>query len=144
MDLNNLNLSVAMPEIVLLVALFGIVLADLWIKDEDRYITHYLSIGAMFAAAFGQWAVWVHEPAVAFNGMYIADGISQFAKIVVYFGVATLFVYAKPYNQQRQMFYGEYYILAIFAVVGMIYWFRIIVIVFICDDCFAPTLCASK
>ena len=119
MDLNNLNLSVAMPEIVLLVALFGIVLADLWIKDEDRYITHYLSIGAMFAAAFGQWAVWVHEPVVAFNGMYIADGISQFAKIVVYFGVATLFVYAKPYNQQRQMFYGEYYILAIFAVVGM-------------------------
>lgn len=119
MDLNNLNLSVAMPEIVLLVALFSVLLMDLWTRDEHRYITHWLSVGAMFLAVFAQWAVWSVEPSIAFHGFYIADGVSQVAKIVVYLGTVALFVYAKPYNQQRGMFSGEYYSLAMFANVGM-------------------------
>lgn len=115
----ELNLSAATPEIVLLTGLFAVLLADLWIKDEDRYITHYLSIITMIAAAFGQLAVWSAEPVLAFNGMYVADGVSQLAKLAVYLGTAVLFVYAKPYNQARGMFRGEYYTLAMFAAAGM-------------------------
>ncbi|XXQ67880.1 NADH-quinone oxidoreductase subunit NuoN [Neisseriaceae bacterium B1] len=119
MDLTNLNLTAATPEIVLLIALFGVLLADLWTSDENRYITHYLSIGAMLAAAAGQLAVWSPEPALAFSGMYVVDGISQLAKIAIYLGTAVLFVYAKPYNTLHGMFKGEYYTLAMFAAVGM-------------------------
>ena len=115
----ELNLSAATPEIVLLTGLFAVLLADLWIKDEDRYITHYLSIITMIAAAFGQLAVWSAESVLAFNGMYVADGVSQLAKLAVYLGTAVLFVYAKPYNQARGMFRGEYYTLAMFAAAGM-------------------------
>ncbi|WP_038314446.1 NADH-quinone oxidoreductase subunit NuoN [Kingella kingae] len=115
----ELNLSAATPEIVLLTGLFVVLLADLWVKDEDRYITHYLSIITMIAAAFGQLAVWSAEPVLAFNGMYVADGVSQLAKLAVYLGTAMLFVYAKPYNQACGMFRGEYYTLAMFAAAGM-------------------------
>ena len=115
----ELNLSAATPEIVLLTGLFAVLLADLWVKDEDRYITHYLSIITMIAAAFGQLAVWSAEPVLAFNGMYVADGVSQLAKLAVYLGTAVLFVYAKPYNQACGMFRGEYYTLAMFAAAGM-------------------------
>ena len=115
----NLNLSAAAPEIVLLCALFGVLLADLWTSDENRYITHYLSIGSMLAAAFTQIAVWTGQPAQAFNGFYLVDGVSQLAKLTVYLGTAALFVYAKPYNQAQKMFKGEYYTLAMFAAVGM-------------------------
>ena len=115
----NLNLSAAAPEIVLLCALFGVLLADLWTSDENRYITHYLSIGSMLAAAFTQIAVWTGQPAQAFNGFYLVDGVSQLAKLTVYLGTAALFVYAKPYNQAQKMFKGEYYTLAMFAAAGM-------------------------
>ena len=115
----NLNLSAAAPEIVLLCALFGVLLADLWTSDENRYITHYLSIGSMLAAAFTQIAVWTGQPAQAFNGFYWVDGVSQLAKLTVYLGTAALFVYAKPYNQAQKMFKGEYYTLAMFAATGM-------------------------
>lgn len=115
----NLNLSAAAPEIVLLCALFGVLLADLWTSDENRYITHYLSIGSMLAAAFTQIAVWTGQPAPAFNGFYLVDGVSQLAKLTVYLGTAALFVYAKPYNKAQKMFKGEYYTLAMFAATGM-------------------------
>ena len=115
----NLNLSAAAPEIVLLCALFGVLLADLWTSDENRYITHYLSIASMLAAAFTQIAVWTGQPAQAFNGFYLVDGVSQLAKLTVYLGTAALFVYAKPYNKAQKMFKGEYYTLAMFAATGM-------------------------
>ncbi|MDO5356388.1 MAG: NADH-quinone oxidoreductase subunit NuoN [Conchiformibius sp.] len=118
----DLNLTAATPEIVLLSALFGVLLADLWTSDKNRYITHWLSIGALLAAVFGQWAVWQEDSVVAFGsvyGMYLADGMSQLTKVAVYLGTAALFVYSKPYNQQRGIFKGEFYTLALFAVSGM-------------------------
>jgi len=119
MDWTSLNLSAATPEIVLLIGLFGVLLLDLWISDSNRFITHGLSIVAMLAAAGAQLAVWTSGPVTAFNGFYIADGIAQAAKLAVYLATAALFVYAKPYNQLRGIFKGEYYTLAMFACVGM-------------------------
>ena len=115
----SLNIGIATPEILLLTALFAVLLVDLWTSDENRYITHWLSIGALLVAAFGQWAVWTNDPAYAMSDMYVADGISQFSKMVVYAGTAALFIYTKPYNQMRGMFKGEFYTLALFAAVGM-------------------------
>ena len=111
MDWTSLNLSAATPEIVLLIGLFGVLLLDLWISDSNRFITHGLSIVAMLAAAGAQLAVWTSGPVTAFNGFYIADGIAQAAKLAVYLATAALFVYAKPYNQLRGIFKGEYHTL---------------------------------
>ena len=84
MDLTNLNIGVALPEVVLLTALFSILLVDLWVRDKQRHITHYLSIGAMLLVAGTQLVVWRSEATVVFHGLYIADGLSQLAKLVVY------------------------------------------------------------
>lgn len=119
MDWTSLNLSVAMPEIVLLVALFGVLLIDLWISDEQRYITHYLSVISLLVVAAVQWVMWSKEPSIAFHGMYLVDGIAQFGKLVAYLGTAALFVYAQSYNRARDIFKGEYYTLAMFALVGV-------------------------
>lgn len=115
----ELNLSAATPEIVLLCGLFAVLLADLWTSDKNRYITHVLSIIVLMVAVCGQVAVWTDGAVSAFNGMYIADGISQLSKIAIYLGTALLFVYAKPYNQDRALFNGEFYTLALFANAGM-------------------------
>lgn len=116
---NELNLTAATPEIMLLVGLFSVLLADLWTSDKNRYITHFLSIGVLLTAAFGQWAVWQNEAVGAFNNMYVADGLSQLSKVAIYLIAAVLLVYSKPYNQERDIFKGEFYTLTLFAVTGM-------------------------
>ena len=115
----NLNLSAAAPEIVLLCALFGVLLVDLWTSDENRYITHFLSIGAMLAATLTVCFSWQGAPVEAFNRMYLVDGISQFAKITVYLGTAAVMVYGRAYNRRCGMAKGEFYTLAMFAALGM-------------------------
>ena len=119
MNWTDLNLMPAMPEIVLLSALGIVLLVDLWTSDKNRYITHVLSLLALVAAAAAQWLVWVPQSVSTFSGMYIADGMSQLSKMVMYAATFALFVYAKPYNQVRDMFRGEFYTLTLFALSGM-------------------------
>lgn len=118
-NLTDLNLSAATPEIILLTGLFIVLLVDLWTNDKNRYITHVLSIIVLMAASVGQLAVWTDNSVSAFSGSYVADGISQLSKIAIYLGTALLFVYAKSYNQDRDIFKGEFYMLALFANAGM-------------------------
>ena len=119
MNWTDLNLIPAMPEIVLLSALGIVLLVDLWLKDSQRHITHYLSLLALVATAAAQWSVWQTDNITTFGNMYIADGVSQLSKMVMYAGLFTLFVYSKPYNQARNIFKGEYYTLSLFALLGM-------------------------
>ena len=57
MNWTDLNLIAAMPEIVLLSALSIVLLADLWICDKNRHITHLLTLFTLVVTAATQWAV---------------------------------------------------------------------------------------
>lgn len=119
MNWTDLNLIPAMPEIVLLSALGMVLLVDLWLKDENRYITHLLSLASLVAVAVTQWSVWASGSVATFSGMYIADGMSQLSKMVIYAALFALFVYSKPYNESRNIFKGEFYTLSLFGLIGM-------------------------
>lgn len=119
MNWSDLNLIPAMPEIVLLALLGVVLLADLWICDKNRYLTHLMSLGTVIIVAVTQLAVWEQGSVDAFHGMYIADGMSRLAKLVLYALTFGLFIYSKPYNQDRQIFKGEFYTLSLFALLGM-------------------------
>ena len=119
MNWTDLNLMPAMPEIVLLALLGAVLLADLWISDKNRYLTHLMGLGAVVVVALTQLAVWEQGSVLAFHGMYIADGMSRLAKLVLYALTFGLFIYSKPYNQERQIFKGEFYTLSLFALLGM-------------------------
>jgi NADH-quinone oxidoreductase subunit N len=64
------------------------------------------------AGFVGEWMVILG--AVKFNFW-----MSQLSKMVMYAATFALFVYAKPYNQVRDMFRGEFYTLTLFALSGM-------------------------
>ena len=65
MNWSDLNLMPAMPEIVLLALLGVVLLADLWICDKNRYLTHLMSLGTVIVVAvtqlqYGSRAVCLH------------------------------------------------------------------------------------
>ncbi|MFV2030049.1 NADH-quinone oxidoreductase subunit NuoN [Neisseria sp. S1] len=119
MNWTDLNLIPAMPEIVLLSALGIVLLVDLWTSDKNRNLTHILSLLTLVVTAATQWMVWMPQSVSTFSGMYIADGMSQLSKMVMYAAMFAMLIYAKPYNQSRKIFNGEFYILALFALTGM-------------------------
>jgi NADH-quinone oxidoreductase subunit N len=106
-----------LPESFLTVAICALLLLDLFLKPSQRSVTHYLSIVAL---AVTGWLVLQHFGApTAFGGMFVRDGIASILKVFVLLTSALVFVYARPYLRDRGLFVGEYYVLCLFAVLGM-------------------------
>jgi NADH-quinone oxidoreductase subunit N len=51
--------------------------------------------------------------------MFIRDGVAKILKIFALLTTILVFVYARPYLQDRKLFLGEFYTLTIFAVIGV-------------------------
>jgi NADH-quinone oxidoreductase subunit N len=107
-----------LPEDVLLGATCAILLIDLFIKPSQRAITHWLSLIAVVGTMLLILAD--HEgTTIAFNGAYIHDGIAAILKVFILGITAAVFVYARRYLVDRDLFIGEYYLLCLFATIGM-------------------------
>ncbi|WP_434778605.1 NADH-quinone oxidoreductase subunit NuoN [Neisseria sp. Ec49-e6-T10] len=119
MNWASLNLIPAMPEIVLLVALCIVLLVDLFISDKNRGITVFLSLLSLIIVAVVQFYTLPVEPTLAFSDMFVADGLSQMVKFVMYIVVFFGFVYSRNYLKDRDIYKGEFYSLALFALLGM-------------------------
>jgi len=118
--MDKLNITAALPEILLLVAACAVLLVDVFVKVADGEETKIdrLAIALLLLPAAA--TVWqIGSPAqVAFGGMYVADGIAHVLKLVSYLSVAATLVYARGYAIDRGMHRGELYALALFALLG--------------------------
>ena len=119
MNWADLNLLPALPELFLLGAVSLILILDLFIKDEQRYLTYGLSLLAVIGCAALQ--VWTYQPygQLAFSRMFVADPLSSLVKLSMYLATFLVLVYTRQYIAQRGMFRGEYFTLTLFALLGM-------------------------
>ncbi|MGS0922957.1 hypothetical protein ACR30T_06875 [Neisseria gonorrhoeae] len=62
-------------------------------SDDKCRWTHYGALATVAVTAAVQLAVWEQGSTSSFNGMYIADGMSRLAKMVLYALTFVLFVY---------------------------------------------------
>lgn len=121
--MNNLNLIPALPEIFLAIAISVILLVDLFTKDVKRNITYVLSIVAMGVCGLITFSSLGNgETVYTFNNMFVADPMSDILKLFSYLAVALTLVYSRRYASQRDMIGGfkggEFYILALFSLLG--------------------------
>ena len=119
MNFNPHDLVLLLPEDFLLGAICVILLIDLFLKPAQRGVTHWLSI----AALLGTMALILTntDPAtVAFNGAYIHDGIAAALKVFILGITAAVFVYARGYLRDRNLYIGEFYLLCLFGTLGML------------------------
>ncbi|WP_198266163.1 NADH-quinone oxidoreductase subunit NuoN [sulfur-oxidizing endosymbiont of Gigantopelta aegis] len=109
----------ALPEIFLLAMVCVILIVDLFLKDESRGATYILSIIALIATAFLSYSNYSQETVVTFHGSFILDPMASILKIVISLVVVAVFIYAKDYLKDRNIYKGEYFILGLFGVIGM-------------------------
>jgi len=111
--------SPAMPEITLLILICVVLVADLFVEDEKRTMTFWLTIGSLAITA---WSVLASAPSartVLFDGSYVSDALSQVLKLGAIGIVALGFLYARDYLRQNDLMKGEYYLLGLFGLLGM-------------------------
>jgi len=113
------DLMTALPELLMLGMAMFILLLDLFLKSSHRIAIYVLAQVTLLGAAF--ITVSTHTSAVgyAFNGMFVDDPLSDVLKLMIYLSTSIVLVYTRSYITLRGMFRGEFYALALFAMLGM-------------------------
>ena len=107
------------PEIFVCGAAFALLMVDLFLSDQRRGLTHFLALFILAGAAVLTARDMAMEPVYGFANLFVRDTASDVLKLAVYLVAGASFVYAKPYLQDRGLFKGEFYVLGLFAVLGM-------------------------
>ncbi|MGH8640364.1 MAG: NADH-quinone oxidoreductase subunit NuoN [Burkholderiales bacterium] len=112
-------LAPAYPEIYLLGMVCVILVADLFVRDDNRVTTYALTQVAL-AGCFAITLFTARlESETTFSGMFVDDLMSDVLKLLVYIGVMVMLVYSRSYIGARGLFRGEFFVLALFATLGM-------------------------
>ncbi|MGV6826769.1 MAG: NADH-quinone oxidoreductase subunit NuoN [bacterium] len=113
------DLHAVMPEIVLLSMTCLILVIDVFISDRYRLVTHTLTLATLVMTAAAVAYAGTPEATVVFSGAYVQDAMGDVLKIAMLVISIPVFIYAKDYLRQRKLLRGEFYVLALFAILGM-------------------------
>ena len=119
MTLESLNIAIALPEIFLLTMACLILVVDVYLPQERRNFTYVLTQLSMIITLALVLANQSDVRVLAFNDLFVQDAMADVLKLfilIISFGV---FVYSREYLQQRNIFKGEFYVLGLFSIVGM-------------------------
>ncbi|HUN76259.1 MAG TPA: NADH-quinone oxidoreductase subunit NuoN [Steroidobacteraceae bacterium] len=110
----------AIAEIYLATAVCVILMVDVFVGERRRGLTATLTLlalvlGAGLLVAFGQ----VGERVVLFDGMYVADRLGYVLKLAGFLFMAFTLLYSRAYMVERGVLRGEYYVLALTALLGI-------------------------
>jgi NADH-quinone oxidoreductase subunit N len=106
-------------EAFLAFAICAILLIDCFLKQEQRYITYFLSLAAIAGTAAATAFCGADGTVVTLSGSYIADSAGNVLKMMTYVVVALTFVYSKYFLEQTGLFKGEFFVLGLFGLLGI-------------------------
>ena len=113
------NFTPALPEIFVLTMICAVLVIDLFLTDKNRSITYLLSQATLLGAAILTVVVQSAVPEFTFSGMFVNDSMGTVLKLFIYLSTAVVFIYSRDYLIERDLFKGEFFVLALFAVLGM-------------------------
>ncbi len=114
------SLAPALPEIYLTAAICVVLLVDVFAGAAARRITPtltltVLAIGAGLTLAYSP----TETPVRLFSGMYVSDSLAILLKMAGFLFVAVGLLYSRDYLERRGLLRGEYYVLALTALLGI-------------------------
>jgi len=107
-------------ELFLLTAACVILVVDLFLRDRYRQTTYVLTLVTLAGSAALAGLNALEPRQVLLEGAYVRDAMGDVLKIAV-LGVMLLgFLYSRDYLKQRGIWKGEFYVLGLFATLGML------------------------
>ncbi|HPE01786.1 MAG TPA: NADH-quinone oxidoreductase subunit NuoN [Burkholderiaceae bacterium] len=118
--MQELNLIAAAPEIVLLAATCLVLMVDLFVPDDKRYLTLSLTLTVLALTAGVTWIFLANDVVMyAFDGLYVTDPMASVLKLFAVLVTALVLIYSQGYALDRGMWKGELFTLSLFSLLGM-------------------------
>jgi NADH-quinone oxidoreductase subunit N len=109
----------ASSEIFMLIMVCVVMLADLTVGENRRYIAYLLTQITLLGCALLTFLSFSIETNQTFSGMFVDDAMADILKLMVYGTVFAVLVYSHAYISDRGMLKGEFFSLILFATLGM-------------------------
>jgi len=113
------DLALVAPEALLLSLGCFLLLLDVYLPDERRHYSYRVAQGALLVTALLVWTTAGGEPQTGLYGNYLRDPLADLLKVALLLVTAAGFLYARDYLQVRGLFRGEFFVLGLFAALGM-------------------------
>ncbi len=114
------DLLPAAPELFLAFMALVILMIDLTVKDRRRTLTFALTQLTLVGCAVIQLGTSTGDVVYTFSNMFVDDLMADLLKLFLYMTVIMVLFYSRAYVLDREaMNKGEYYVLALFATLGM-------------------------
>lgn len=108
-----------LPEIFVFSMACVILMVDVFLTNARRDFSYGLSLLTLVGAALLTLRGFGAEPGHTFNNMFVHDTLSDVLKLAIYGATFLVLVYSRDYLRERAMYKGEYFVLALFGMVGM-------------------------
>lgn len=115
------ELQLALPEIFVAAMACVVLVADLFVTEERRGLTHTLALLTLLFAGIITLRMMMPagESMLAFSDTFVRDRFGDIIKLFAYLVLIAVFVYAKFFLRAAGLFKGEFYSLSLFALLGV-------------------------
>ncbi|MBL4637861.1 MAG: NADH-quinone oxidoreductase subunit N, partial [Proteobacteria bacterium] len=115
-----INMSFALPEIFMMVMACIILLVVAFMGENSGAASYWLSQLTLVITSIIVYQSLAVSAGVTFDGSYIKDALSDVLKLAICIINVVVLLYSVSYLRARKLFKGEYYVLTIFATLGML------------------------
>jgi len=113
------NFQLLLPEIFLMSMACIILLITAFTNERRMSISYWLTQASLVIAAWLSISGNTGSTVYTFHNMFVQDSMSVVLKLVLYGILLVVFFYSRNYLKDRNMFRGEYFVLGIFGLIGM-------------------------
>jgi len=107
------------PEIALTIGAMVVLLADLFFRKRFPQTGYLLSQLTLLAAFVLTLNLVKYPSQQVFSHSFVMDGLGNFLKSVIYVFASFVLMYSREYIEDRKFNSGEYYVLSLFSILGM-------------------------
>jgi NADH-quinone oxidoreductase subunit N len=109
----------AAPELLVVGMSMLIILVDLFVAHSQRWMVSMLTIVTLLGAALMTAVTADGQTTLTFSDMFVDDLLADFLKMITYLAVIMMLVYGRGYLAERGLDKGEFYLLVLYATLGM-------------------------
>ena len=113
------NFLPALPEMFVLGMTCLILIIDLFMNERTRVVTYLLAQSTLVGAFILTLSLYGEAAELTFSGTFVHDPMASLLKLFVYGAAFLVFLYSHSYLRLRNMFHGEFFVLGLFGVLGM-------------------------
>ncbi len=113
------NFTPAIPEMFVLGMASLIMILDLYLSEKNRVVTYLLSQATLVIAFIISFSLYSATRELTFSDTFVLDPMAGVLKMSVYVAAFMVFLYCNSYLRDRGMYRGEFFVLALFGVLGM-------------------------